>query len=85
MHHIVIISKFCIKALLYYYCVLVLQVLAPGSVSTPAVLDDKILFMKEARALGLPVPEFHEITSCHDVVQLASTGRVIISSSSGSC
>jgi len=50
------------------------KVLAPGSVSTTAVLDDKILFMKEARALGLPVPEFHEITSCHDVVQLASTG-----------
>ena len=45
-------------------------VLAPDSVQTVEMLDDKVAFLEEARGLGLPVPDYYQISSCQDVYNL---------------
>ena len=41
----------------------VVKVLAPDNVQVTEMLDDKIAFMEEARALNLPVPDYYQISS----------------------
>ena len=48
----------------------VVKVLAPDTVRVTEMLDDKIAFLEEARALNLPVPDYYQISSCQDVVHL---------------
>ena len=40
------------------------------------MLDDKIMFLEEARKLGLSVPDFFTISSSHDVVKLCRQGSI---------
>lgn len=50
------------------------KVLSIDSVETADMLDDKILFLEEAKAMGLAVPEFYKISCCQDVVDLCKKG-----------
>ena len=51
------------------------KVLSIDSVDTANMLDDKISFLEDARSMGLPVPDFYQISSCQDVVDLQRKGR----------
>jgi len=46
------------------------KVLGPDTVQVTEMLDDKIAFLEEARALNLPVPDYYQISSCQDVIHL---------------
>ena len=46
------------------------KILGPDSVQVTEMLDDKIAFLEEARALNLPVPDYYQISSCQDVFHL---------------
>jgi len=46
------------------------KVLGPDTVQVTEMLDDKIAFLEEARALNLPVPDYFQISSCQDVIHL---------------
>ena len=48
----------------------VVKVLAPDTVQVTEMLDNKIAFLEEARALNLPAPDYYQISSCQDVVHL---------------
>jgi len=50
------------------------KVLSIANVETADMLDDKIKFLEEAKALGLAVPEFYKISCCQDVVDLCKKG-----------
>jgi len=46
------------------------KVLSLDNVDVAEMLDDKISFLEDARTHGLPVPDFYQISSCQDVVEL---------------
>ena len=48
--------------------------LSIDNVETATLLDDKILFLEEAKAMGLAVPEFHKISCINDVIDLCRKG-----------
>merc|ERR1712106_1091815 len=50
------------------------KVLSIDNVETADMLDDKILFLEEAKAMGLVVPEFYKISCCQDVTDLCKKG-----------
>ena len=50
------------------------QVLAIDSVEDATMLDDKLLFLQRARDTGLAVPEYYQISSCQDVIELYKQG-----------
>ena len=51
------------------------QVLSIDNVETATMLDDKILFLEEVKAMGLAVPEFHKIACINDVIDLCKKGE----------
>ena len=52
------------------------KVLGPDSVQVTEMLDDKIAFLEEARSLNLPVPDYYQISSCQDVLNLCRQGKI---------
>lgn len=50
------------------------KVLSIDNVETATMLDDKILFLEEVKAMGLAVPEFHKIACINDVIDLCKKG-----------
>lgn len=52
------------------------KILGPDSVQVTEMLDDKIAFLEEARSLNLPVPDYYQISSCQDVVNLCRQGKI---------
>ena len=54
------------------------KVLSLDNVDVAEMLDDKISFLEDARTHGLPVPDFYQISSCQDVVELCRQSKYIL-------